>query len=169
MPKLSEPAEPAYVTEKFERCPAEAVREAQIRAITDAAEAGAASGLMDGLGRAALAVSAAAYVTGDQDLMDALGDVHCERLARIVDTPSRSWDDLTIKLATLVRLQCDLARDDSGALDRLEIGLAASVLADAVLLRGGPIAWPDGATEAATSPGAIAHWRRVATRAARAL
>lgn len=161
MSKPQAPAEPVDVTTAFERDPERAAMQTQIRAIAAAARDGALS-LMEEKGRATAAFYGAASETHDSDMVAAFLDENLTATRRVADQPALDMDALVTKLAVLVslgRVNFLFEKDEVG---EVAGALAASALADAVLLRAGSIDLPEFVLVPARTPAEIAHWRGVA-------
>jgi hypothetical protein len=145
----------------FAEDPAAASARVQSAAIVAQAMEGATSPTM-GRARAILALRAASAVTLSDDLLGRFGDDADQQVLCVIEEPSRSLDDIAAKLAILTRIQCEGMAVLGGDLPAMQSAfLIATTLADAVVLRAGPIALPEGATEQATAPEAVAWWRQL--------
>jgi hypothetical protein len=129
-----------------------------------AASAGTPGNLTLQRAREVVAGELLAEQTKDAGMLEVAQESHERKLGFVAALPSADADDVTIKLAMLVREI--VAHGDEGAPSTPAFVLAAAALADLIILAGQPITLPLRATEAIRGPEDTAYWRQQAAAAA---
>jgi hypothetical protein len=94
----------------------------------------------------------------DENVMEQAQQIQMAAIAMTTEYPSETMGDLAFKLAALHQMMASNT-SSSYPLQRLQLAMVGSLLADAVLLQAGPMALPAECREPIVTPEDVERWR----------
>lgn len=159
-PSSGEPDGPLF---RFDLDPIGAAGSAMVREALRLARRDARSEC-EALSRAEAAAELVALATPDEEIRNIAVGEQMNAAQLLAEAPAATYSNVECKLATLLR---QMAAGGGGLSEAraTHFRLAATTLANLVLLRGGPLTLPDGCDAPIGTADDVARWRAVAAQA----